>query len=664
MRVLAVLALLAACTPSDDPTGTAAPSDPEAEDYLNALPVYPPPPPPHNRAVRTATLDYQDTKVCSTTTYSIADAPAEVVMFNADPQIFWPGALIQGDSYQSGSPLLIPLVDRATLDLSISGLYASSTAAFDVTPSQSAVTQAMNELLAGAVQDDTPSTLSVFFKQEEAYSFAQTALELGFSAHYLGASVAGNLSYDTSAERNTVAANATIRTFTISVDQPPTPSAFFEGLSQDSLQEQIDLGRLSDNNLPVYVASVTYGQIMMFSATSTASMTDLKAALSASFNGIVGGGSVGVSAEQQQVLQGSTLQVVTLGGSEDGVADMIRNGDPAAFFQNSSVVTSSVPIGYTLKDLHGNIVKVGETAEYPLTTCNPNGFASFYVLNSGGNGFTSGYYGDGTLADLANGDMGSADALDVVHDPLNDRLYVLDVEWQVGLYVDVFEANGLRPSEPIAGNNSFFVEDNLRGLTYDPSNARLYMIGSVSEERGIISLARAWSTDGFSLDLSFDAEVPEGYATLIGNAAVYDEQRDLLLVAALVNGFPGDYGTVYAFDKRSNPVELEGDFPGMGDPSGVAVDPNLGRIYVSEAASGDVHVFDLEGNPLELDSPITGLGGPTDLFFDATYNRLYVLETDASLISVFEPDGTEATGLASPQFPGLNQPTAMAFRPN
>ena len=126
---------------------------------------------------------------------------------------------------------------------------------------------------------------------------------------------------------------------------PATPDAFFQGLSESSLQEQIDLGRLSDTNLPVYVASVTYGQVMMFSATSTESMSDLKASLSASFNSFAGGGSASLSAEQQELLQNSTIQVVTLGGSEDGVRGMIQNGNPADFFEGSTVVTSSVPIG-------------------------------------------------------------------------------------------------------------------------------------------------------------------------------------------------------------------------------------------------------------------------------------------------------------------------------
>ena len=260
---------------------------------------------------------------------------------------------------------------------------------------------------------------------------------------------------------------------------------------------------------------MTYGQIMMFSASSAASASELKAALSASFNSFAGGGGGSLSVEQQQLLQSSEIKVVTLGGSEQGVADLIRDGDPSAFFRGSTVVTSSVPIGYTLKDLHGNTVKVGETAEYGLTTCSPNGFANVYVHNSGSEGFTSGYYGDGTRAELANESMGTSSALDIVYDDLDDRLYVLDVDWGNAVYVDIFEANGERPSEPVAhGANNFTVENGAFGMAYDPINARLYVVGNLfggmAPADGTANIARAWTTDGFSLDLSFNIPIPEG----------------------------------------------------------------------------------------------------------------------------------------------------------
>jgi len=121
--------------------------------------------------------------------------------------------------------------------------------------------------------------------------------------------------------------------------------------------------------------------------------------------------------------------------------------------------------------------------------------------------------------------------------------------------------------------------------------------------------------------------------------------------------------TVLAFDYRGHEVELEGAFEGLVDPRGIACDPTLDRIYVSDASEDAVRVFDAEGRASELPNPIESLSRPLGLHFDATYNRLYVVNQGSSVITVYEPDGSPAQGLAVPAFPKLNAPEAIAFRP-
>lgn len=640
----------------------------DPERYLEELPAYPEAPVAYDRALEGASFDYGSAEVCSTTSYEIGDAPEEVVMFNTDPQVFWPGALIQGDSYENGSPLLIPIPNRAPLDLSIQGIYAEQSSALDIVPTQSAVAEAVNSLLAGAVKDDTPSTQSVFFNQKEAYGFEQAALKLGFSARYLGARVKGSLRYETTNERSTVMANATIRTFTVSVDQPPTPKDFFDGLSSEELEEQIALGRLSENNLPVYVASVTYGQIMMFSATSTSSMNELKGALSASFNSFAGGASAGVSSEQRALLSESEITVVTLGGSEEGVAGLIRDGEPSRFFDGSSVVTSSVPIAYTLKDLRGNIVKVGESSQYELTTCQPNGFANFYVANRQNQiGAVSAFYADGSEAELEREMSGFRFPRSIAYGGLDDLLYVLSSGHGESAIVDVYHANGLRPI-----NDQWEVPPGSQAITYDPNHARLYAVGDYG--RG--QVLSAYNPNGDALNISFYSEVadPASYDEPVYvdvNAAAYDSSRDRIYVAIQVGGYcqvedcSGAFkmATVLAFDFQGNEIELEAGFEGFSDPGGIAFDPSLDRIYVSDTFANAVRVFDTSGHAIDLSTPIEDLSRPQGLHFDPTYNRLYVVNSGSSVITVHEPDGKPASGLALPAFPKLNAPTAIAFRP-
>lgn len=637
----------------------------DSDSYLDELPDYPDPGPSYDRALDGASFEYGDAQVCSSTTYEISDAPEEVVMFNTDPQVFWPGALIQGDSYESGSPLLIPLPNRAPLNLSIQGLYSDQSSAFDVPASQSEVSQAVQSLLAKAVHESTPTTQSVFFNQKEAYSFEQAALKLGFSARYLGTRVKGSLSYKTSSEQNTIVANATIRTFTVSVDQPPTPSAFFEGLSAADLGEQVELGRLSENNLPVYVASVTYGQVMMFSATSSASMRDLRGALSASFSSFAGGASGSLSAAQREVLQDSEITVVTLGGSEQGVADLIRNGNPADFFKGTTVATSSVPIGYTLKDLRGNIVKVGESSEYALTTCQPNGFANFYVTNEGsrpGEGSVTAYYADGSEAELAEPIDGLYAPRGITYNSLDDAIHVLSSDDGVS-FVDAYHANGVPLEDP-----GFRVLSGSLGITYDPTHARIYAVGNLSGEL-TGRVMEAYNPNGDPLRIGFWTDagspgIPSAYA------AAYDTKRNRIYVAiepTLYCAPPGPDcsapGAVAVFDFQGNEIELPGEFEGLVSPRGIAYDPHEDRIYVSDYTGETVRVFDTNGNEIELPNPIDDLSGPQGLHFDTTYNRLYVVNKHSSVVLAYEPDGTLAQGLAVPAFPRLNQPTSITYRP-
>ncbi len=636
-----------------------------SEEYLDSLPDYPEPEPAYDRALDGAEFEYGSDQVCSSTTYEINDAPAEVVMFNTDPQVFWPGALIQGDSYESGSPLLLPLANRAPLDLSIQGLYADQSAAFDVRPTQSEVNQAVQALLAEAVHSGTPSTQGVFFNQKEAYSFEQAALKLGFSARYLGARVKGSLSYKTNSEQNTIVANATIRTFTVSVDQPPSPSAFFEGLSAEELDEQVELGRLSEENLPVYVASVTYGQIMMFSASSSSSMRDLRGALAASFSSFAGGAAASLSEAQQKLLQESEITVVTLGGSEQGVANLIREGKPAEFFTGTTVVTSSVPIGYTLKDLHGNVVKVGESSQYDLTTCQPNGFANFYVTNEGGrqgDGSVTAYYVDGSESELAEPIEALHAPQSIAYDSLNDSIQVLSSHDGVP-HVGIYEANGVPSEEP-----RYRVNGGTRGIAYDSNHARIYAVGNLSSEL-IGRVMEAYNPNGEPLRIQFWTEAGSpGYP--VAYAAAYDTKRNRIYVTIepIVSCAPpgpdcGAPSEVVAFDFQGAEIELEGSFEGLGSPRGIAYDPHLDRIYVSDRSTDEVKVFDAEGNSIELPTPIENLSGPQGLHFDTTHNRLYVVNHDSSVITAYEPDGTPAQGLALPAFPNLNRPTSIAYRP-
>ncbi len=159
--------------------------------------------------------------------------------------------------------------------------------------------------------------------------------------------------------------------FTANVDGlPQNPGEFFSAeFTQELLDEQMAPGRISETNLPLYVASVTYGRILMFSVTSEEDTTTIKAPM----NGVAKWGAGSVSAEAkagyERVVAGNTSDIVTVGGSSAAASPAIASGDFTEYFKEATILTEYTPISYVLRDVKDNISYPGETKEYVVQTC-------------------------------------------------------------------------------------------------------------------------------------------------------------------------------------------------------------------------------------------------------------------------------------------------------
>jgi hypothetical protein len=159
--------------------------------------------------------------------------------------------------------------------------------------------------------------------------------------------------------------------FTVSMALPQTPQAVFsEAFTDARLQEQVERGRIGPDNPPVYISSVAYGRILMFSFTSSAALTDINGTISALYNGGEFGGHL--SAEYQNVLDNAQIQVVTVGGDATHALSLIRSNDLASYFTDDASLTAARPISYTVRSLSDNaIASVSETTQYNLKQCTP-----------------------------------------------------------------------------------------------------------------------------------------------------------------------------------------------------------------------------------------------------------------------------------------------------
>jgi len=316
---------------------------------------------------------------CSTTPYSIAKNPAEMALFNPDASVLWPGALIRGGSHLNVGSLELLAVSRerrAPLGISIQGGgvlgIPGGVSTIVAEPVGSTIREGINQLVVNALGADVAVGAGAStFTSVESHSTSQTLLKLGLDARYLGAEASARLDYSKNASQRTYTAYFVQRLFTIAVDLPERASSLFaDGVTGADLQA---LG-ISGSNLPLYIDSVSYGRILMFSFTSSASRERIAAALEFSYDSPIGGVDGFAETDLRQTLSSARIEVFALGGPNTGVQNLIRDGSLASYFEAPLAINQVEPISFTLRNLGDNrLAKVGDTTSYDVRTCLPVG---------------------------------------------------------------------------------------------------------------------------------------------------------------------------------------------------------------------------------------------------------------------------------------------------
>jgi hypothetical protein len=316
----------------------------------------------------------EETYDCTTTPYSLTRTPEKIVTLNPDAEILWPGVLLQGDGHLQGIGSLaeLPIRQRAPLTLSIDLLTEANNRTVTA-PDLASVNSAVGELIQAAHDAGHVAGSNIFFTQETMHSVAQASLKMGISASYMGAEVESSLEGSISAEKSRITAYFVQRMFTVSMVLPQSPEAVFsDAFTQAELDRQVELGRIGPDNLPVFVSSVAYGRILMFSFISDATEAEIRQTLNVVYNGGEFGGGGELSSDQRAILENAEINIVTVGGDADNALALIRSGDLRDYFAEDAALTSAVPISFTVRNLADNsIAKVSETTNYNLTECVP-----------------------------------------------------------------------------------------------------------------------------------------------------------------------------------------------------------------------------------------------------------------------------------------------------
>lgn len=326
--------------------------------------------------------------VCVTTPFAIQRTPRELVMYSPDADVLWPGALVQGRSYRDGdgSGTLLPLkiAERTAIKVGIPALKTADNFR-EVVPSDGlTVGSAVGAILGAATKAElkTPSTSD--FKMESFSSEEQFALSMSLSGRYLGFRAKATGEYAQSRAMNTVVVHFMEKMFEVVVDQPQTPSAWFSGaFTQAKLDEQVALGRIGPDNVPVYVSNIVYGRMFSFALSSSATEQEIRATLQAAYSWGAGQASGGLTTDQKKLLTESTIAVASVGGDFEATAAAIRSGDWKAYFASAAPLSSATPLSYTFRSLADNSVAlVTETTSYGHTECSAQLAPGFLPVQS------------------------------------------------------------------------------------------------------------------------------------------------------------------------------------------------------------------------------------------------------------------------------------------
>ena len=310
---------------------------------------------------------------CSSEQRTLSNSADEIVTFGAKSGLLWPGVMLQGDSYNGGINTIAELPIRQRAPATVFLDFAKEDIRREVeNPTPSRLASAVGDIIEVAADDGYKPASSSVFESTVTHSSEQFALHLGLSAKYLSSWMKARLDMSRDVTENTVTVYFKETVFSAEMEQPQTPGEFFsDDLTEARVNEQIRLGRLSDTNIPVYVSSVTYGRIFMFSVTSTESVSDIVSAISGVYDSGAFEGGAEAEARFREIVTLENTNMVTYGGTSEAASRAILTGDFREYFTVSPALTQYKPISYTIQDLSSSRTFVGETTDYSVTECRP-----------------------------------------------------------------------------------------------------------------------------------------------------------------------------------------------------------------------------------------------------------------------------------------------------
>ncbi len=368
------LATLAACSSGgdDDLDPAPDPGDPveesEIDQLVRSVPALPADPPSRTESEAGPTSrrgDYQ----CVTRTVTETQRHEDLVAFAANSEAMWPGAIIRGDSIASGlfTQIVRPRAP-ATISVSLENIDGARSAVMEA-PTLSAFREALAGILSQDVTGSTPA--DIYSEIESVHSEDQLSMALGASVSVTGlpGQLAASFDFSDQEIKSRYLVKYVQAYYTVDIDQPRAPSDFFAPeVRAADLRDAVGQG-----NPPLYVSSVTFGRVILFTFESTYSATELGAALEFVY---AGGADVSgdVSVTYRDIVSRSKITAYILGGSGGEAARSLGSyEDLIDFIQGGgdySRESPGAPIAYKLAYLADNEpARMSFADEYEAIEC-------------------------------------------------------------------------------------------------------------------------------------------------------------------------------------------------------------------------------------------------------------------------------------------------------
>jgi len=314
-----------------------------------------------------APVEGSDYKIV-TTTYEASEGFSEMLSLNPAEGVIYPGALLRGESIASGeyTPITARRADLK-MSVSLSGLTNNLITVPELT--LSSYRNAINRLLGG--QDIRGNTAArVAFTVKEVYSSEHLALTIGaaYNAPAGLASMNSEFSFSSTRSNCNILVKFLQVYYTVDIDIPVEPTDLFS----EHNNWEVLAGQLSSSNIsPVYVSSISYGRMALFSVKSSLAASRVKAALHAAAKTTYGEGSVDIESDYQNTLDQCEINAYIVGGSAQSAVGAVTGYEGFKEYlargANFSLENPGLPISYQLRYLHDNSISdVVLTSKYKI----------------------------------------------------------------------------------------------------------------------------------------------------------------------------------------------------------------------------------------------------------------------------------------------------------